>query len=121
MIAFHEVDHLPEPGVRVHHLVSRVLLFGQPLNRLLHGRPVIPGDVGDIVVSVFEVFILLEQWRLIDVIVGRDAVVVSDFGELPNVIEVIAADIDVEKDGIAIPVLLANQVIELFANRQPAL
>jgi len=38
VIALHEVDHLPEPGIRVHHLVSRVLLLGQPLDGFFNSR-----------------------------------------------------------------------------------
>ena len=49
VIALHEIDHLPEPRVRVHHLVAGILLFGQPLDGFFHRRPVILGDVGDIV------------------------------------------------------------------------
>ena len=58
VLALHESDHLPEPGVGVDHLVSGVLLFGQPLYRLLHRRPVIARDVGNVVIRVLEVLVL---------------------------------------------------------------
>ena len=69
-------------------------------------------------VRVLEVLILLKQRRFIDVVVGGDAVVVGDLGQLPHVVEIVAADIDVEEDGVAVSVLLADQVVELLANRR---
>jgi hypothetical protein len=78
VIAFPEVNHLPETRVRVHHLVSRVLFFGKPLDCLFYGWPVIFGDVGYVVGRMLEVSVLFEQWRLIVVIVGGDSIVVSN-------------------------------------------
>src|ERR1700722_15736301 len=38
----------------------------------------------------------------------------GDLGQLPHVIQIVAADIDVEKNGIAVPILFTDQVVELF-------
>src|ERR1700733_1805213 len=67
-------------------------------------------------VRVLEVFILLQQRRLVDVIIGRDAVVASYLGKLSHIVEVVAADIDIEEDREAMPILLADQVVELLTN-----
>jgi hypothetical protein len=61
VIPLHEVDHLPEAGVRVDHFISAILLLRQPLNCFLHQRSVISSYVSDIVVRVLEVFIPFEQ------------------------------------------------------------
>ncbi len=95
MIALHKVNHLPEPRIRVHHFIARILLLGQPLNCLFDRRPIIFRDVGDIVRRVFEVFVLLQQGRLIDVVIGGDAVVMRYLSKLPHVVQVVPADIDV--------------------------
>ena len=121
MVAFHEVHHLPEARVRVHHLVAGILLFRQPLNGVFNCRPVILRDVGDVVCGVLEMLILLDEWRLIDVIIGGDAILVCDLGKLPNVVKIVAADIDVEENRVAVSVLLPNQVIKLLSDRSKGL
>src|SRR5580698_7110499 len=72
-------------------------------------------------VRVLEVLVLLKQWGLIDVIVSRDAVVVGYLGKLSHIVQVIATDIDVEEDREAVSVLLADEVIELLADRDQGL
>ena len=95
MVAFHKVNHLPEPRIGVDHFIARILLLGQPLNCLFDQRPIISPDVGHIIRRVLEVLVLLEQGRLIDVVVGGDTAVMRDLGKLPHVVQVVAADIDV--------------------------
>ena len=58
-------------------------------------------NIGRIVVKVSEV-LLLGKWRLAKMIIGSDAAVVSDLGEFPDIMEVIAADVDINEDGITI-------------------
>ena len=57
---------------------------------------------------------LLGHRRLANVIVGRDAVVVRQLGQLPHIVHVVAADVDVEEHRVAVLVLLLHQVIEVL-------
>ena len=41
--------------------------------------------------------ILLEQRGFIDVVVGRDTVVMGDLGKLSHIVQIVAADIDVKE------------------------
>jgi len=74
------------------------LFLCQPLNRLFDRRPVIFSDVGDIVVGVLEMLVLLQQRRLIDVVVGGDATIMGYLRQLPHIVQIIAADVDVQEN-----------------------
>ena len=63
---------------------------------------------------MLEVVVLFEHRSFIDVIVGGDTMVVSVFGELSDIFQVIAADVDVEKDQVAVHVLLPQDVFQIF-------
>ncbi len=63
---------------------------------------------------MLEVLILLEHRRFIDVIVGRYVVIVRIVGQLPHVLEVIAADIHIEKDHVPVDVLLPQNMFQVL-------
>jgi len=52
----HELLHLGESRRRVGHLVPRLLLRDQPVDQVIDLMPVLFGDVGRVVIEVFEVF-----------------------------------------------------------------
>jgi hypothetical protein len=58
------------------------------------------------------------------VVVSCDAVVAGYLGKLSYIVQVIAADIDVQEDRVAVSILLADEVIEMLTDgnqglRQP--
>ena len=55
------------------------------------------GDERAVVLHVLEVG-LVHQGRFVDVVVGGDAVIVRDLGQLADIVHVVAADVDVEED-----------------------
>ena len=59
---------------------------------------------------------LLEHWRFVDVAVGGNTVLVGDFCQLPDIVHVRPADIDIEEYRIAVAVLLAHQILEITAD-----
>ena len=74
-------------------------------------------NVGDIVVRVLEVFVLLQQRRLIDLVIGGDSAIMGYLGQLPHIIQVVTADVDVQKHWIPVSILFTNQVVKLFPDR----
>lgn len=77
--ALHEIDHLPEPRVRIHHFVTGVLLPSQPSYGLFHSRPVVLGYVRNVIGGVVEVLVLFDRRRFVDMVVGGNAAAVCDF------------------------------------------
>jgi hypothetical protein len=47
---------------------------------------------------------LFEHGRFVDVIVGCDAMIVRIFGQHLHVCEIVAADVDIEKDEVVVDV-----------------
>src|SRR6185312_16622698 len=92
LFAAHEALHLLEALDGGHHLVAGAVLRDDPVNGFVHPRPVVAGDVGFVALQVLEVAVL-GHGRLVDVVVGGDAAVVGDFGELAHIHQVVAADV----------------------------
>src|SRR5215468_9754622 len=69
-------------------------------------------DKGGVLLQVLEVR-LLSHGRFADVIVRGYSMLVGDLGKFTHVLHVVTADVDVEKDHVAIPVLLLEQVIKI--------
>ena len=63
---------------------------------------------------MLEVLILFEHRRLVDVVVGGETVRVGIFCELPSVIMIVAADVDVEEHHVAIHVLFADEIFKVL-------
>src|SRR5271156_1728739 len=82
--------------------------------------PVLGIDERVVLVVMLEVT-LLNQRRFVQVIIGRNAVFACNLGQLLYILHVIAAYVDVEEYGIAVFVLLANQVIEMLTHRSERL
>jgi hypothetical protein len=61
------------------------------------------------------VLVLHEHGCFVDVIVGRNAVVVCILGELPNIQRIVPADVHIEKNHVAVDVLLLQQVLQVLA------
>ena len=100
-----------QPLHRVHHLIPQFVFLDQPIDQSVDLMPVFRADVGGVVVKMFEVVVLFEHRSFIDVIVGGHPMVVSVFGQLSDIFRVVAADVDVEKDQVAVDVLLAQDVL----------
>ena len=65
-------------------------------------------------VEMPEVLVLLDHGRFVDVVIGGDAILVREFGDLAHVFEIVAADIQIEENHVAVDVLLAQQVLEIL-------
>jgi hypothetical protein len=76
-VAMHEVLHLREPLDRVRHHVAGLLFFDQPVEHFAYLRSVLRTGICRVLVEVLEVG-LLDERRLIDVIVRGDAVLSRD-------------------------------------------
>ena len=50
-------------------------------------------------------------------VVGRDAVVVSNLGQLLNIVHVVMADVDIEHHRVAVVMLPLDEIIEVRPNR----
>jgi len=98
----------------VHHLVARFVLFDEPIDESVNLSPVFRTNVGGIVAEVVEVVVLLEHRGFIDVVVGGDTMLTGIFGQPPDVLHVVAANVDVEKDEIAVDALLAQDVFQVL-------
>ena len=99
----------------IHHLVSGFVLFDEPIHQGIDFGPVFRADVGGIVAEMLEMLILLQHWRLIDVVVGGYVVFTRVLGDLPNVLGIVSADVDVKEHHIAIHILLLHQIFDVFA------
>ena len=66
---------------------------------------------------MLEVLVLFEHRRFIDVIVGRNSVIVRVFGQPFHIFQIVAADVDVEKNQVVINILLAQNVFEILLRR----
>jgi len=51
------------------------------------------------------------------VVIGGDAVIARNLGKLPDIIQIVAADVDIEKYVVSVLILLLDQVVEIGANR----
>src|SRR5208282_1725705 len=80
-----------------------------------NGGVVLWADKHRAVLQAAEMF-LLQQRRFADVIVGCDAVVTGQLGQLPDVFQIIAANVDIEENRVSVLVLLAHQVIKILAD-----
>ena len=65
---------------------------------------------------MFEVLVLLEHGSFIDVIVGCNAAVVRILGKLSNILRIVPTDVQVEKNHVAVHVLLLQQVLQVLAH-----
>ncbi len=63
---------------------------------------------------MLEVVVLFEHRRLIDVVIGGHAMIVRVFSQLSDVFCIIAADIDVEEDQVAVHILLAQDMLQIL-------
>ena len=70
---------------------------------------------------MLEMLILLQHGSFIDVVVGGHAVSARVLGELAYVFQVVAADVDIEKHHVAVDVLLAQHMLEVFLRRHQGL
>ena len=57
--------------------------------------------------------VLLGHRRLVDVIVGGDAVVVRNLGQLLHIVHVVMADVDIEHHRVAVVMLPLDQVVKV--------
>ncbi len=110
----HKSLNLLQPLHRIHHLIARFVFLDQPIDQRVDLPPIFRADIGGVVIQVLEVVVLFEHRCFVDVVVGGNAVVVSVFGELSDVLQVVAADIDVEKHQVAIDVLLPQDVFQIL-------
>src|SRR5579864_7447418 len=99
---------------RIHHLITGFVFLDQPIDQRVDLAPVFRPDVGGVVVQVLKVVILFEHWSLIDVVVGSNPMLVGVFGELSDILHIVAADVDVEKDEVSVYVLLPQNVLEIL-------
>jgi hypothetical protein len=95
---------------RIHHLITRFVFLDQPIDQGVDLPPVFGSDVGGVVIQVLEVVVLFEHGSFVDVVVGSDAMVVGVFSQLSDILDIVTANIDVEKHQVAIDVLLAQDV-----------
>jgi hypothetical protein len=79
--------------------------------------PVFGANVSGIVVQVLEMVILLQHGSLIDVVVGGHVTVVRILCQHPDIFEIVAADVDVEKDYILVDIVFAQDVFQVLAGR----
>ena len=70
--------------------------------------PVFSGDVRDVIGRVLKMVVLLEQRRFVEVVVRRNAAIVSNLCQFSYVVQVVTADINVEKHRVAIRILFAD-------------
>jgi hypothetical protein len=65
---------------------------------------------------MFEMLVLLEHGRLIDVVVRCNAMIVGILGELLNIQRIVPADVHVEKHHVAVHVLFFKQVLRVLTD-----
>src|SRR5579864_8550556 len=77
--------------------------------------PIFRADVGGIVAEMFEMLILLQHWSLVDMVVGSYVVFTRVLGDLPHVLGIVPANVDVKENHVAIHVLLLHQIFDVLA------
>jgi hypothetical protein len=60
---------------------------------------------------------LLRHRRLVDVVVSRDAVVVSDRSQFLHIVHVVMTDVDIEHDCVTVVMLPFDKVVEVRSDR----
>src|SRR5262249_31443380 len=121
----HKALHVSETRNRIDHLPTLTLFVDEPIKKLVHYRKVFWPDVSVIFVEMLEMT-LLHHRSLVDVECDRDSVFVGDGGELFHVLNVRAADVGIEKQGVSVAVLSLHEVLEVRSHmfkgfRQPGL
>ena len=111
----HEAFHVLQTRDGIDHLPTLALFVDEPVQEIVDDREILRANVGVVFVQMLEV-ILLHHRRLVDVEGDGDAVVVRDFGQLFHVFDVCAADVGVEKHGIAVAVLAFDEIVEIRAD-----
>ena len=107
-----EALHVFEVLHRVDHLIPAAVLLDKPVEQLVDPRPVLLPDVRRVVPVVEEVA-LLNHGLFVDVVVGGDPILPADLRQLQGVVQVVATDVDVEKDSVAKAPLLPDEIVEL--------
>jgi len=110
-----------QPLYRIHHLVPGFIFFDDPIHQPIHFAPILRTNVCGVVAHVFEVLVLLEHRRFVDVIVRRQAIGVGIFGQQADVFQIVATDVDVKKHHVTVHILLAHHVFEVSLRRNERL
>lgn len=118
--AAHKFLHILKAFNGIHHLVSGLVFFDQPIHQVVDLRPVVRIDEGIVRFVMFEM-ILLDHRRLVEMIIRRNAVIAGDLRQLLHIFHVVAADVDVEKHGASVLIFSAHQVIEILSLRSKRL
>ena len=61
--------------------------------------------------------VLLGHRRLVDVIIRRDAAIVSNLGQFLHIVHIVMADVDIEHDRVAVITLAFDQIVKLLLDR----
>ena len=98
-------------------MISGLVFFDQPVDQRIDPRPIFRANVSRVVAQMLEVFVLLEHRGFVDVIVRGDAVLPRILGQLPDIVEIVPANIHIEEDHVTVDVLLPQQVLQVLAPR----
>ena len=111
----HEALHILQARNGINHFVALALLVNQPVEQIVDHGEILRADVGVVSVQVLEMG-LLHHGSFVDVERERDSAVVGDFDKLFDVVDIRAADIGVEENGIAVAILPLHQIVEIRAH-----
>jgi hypothetical protein len=97
----------------VDHLVAMIdSLVVKIVEQRINLGPVVRSQVSLVLSQVFEV-ILLGHGRFVDVVIRRNAAVMSNLSQFFNIVHIVMADVDIEHHGIAIITLPLDEIIEV--------
>ncbi len=114
-LAMHEFAHIDQPLHRIDHLVAHAVLGNDPIDQLIDLREILGTDESSVVLNMLEVR-LVNHRRLIDVVIGGNAMGAGNLGKPLHVFEVVAADVDIEEDRLAVIVLPTDEIIKVLAD-----
>ncbi len=121
-LASHEVTHLIQAAGGVYHLVACCSSFVSTNPPACPPSPSLICNEPIVVVHMPEIG-LVHHRRLVDVVIGGNAVIVCYLRQLSNITSMLlkTADVDIEENRIAVLVLFLDQIVEIRANRYQCL
>jgi hypothetical protein len=109
----HKTFHVLQARNGVDHFPTLALLVDETVEKIVDHGEIFRADVGVVLVEMLEVS-LLHHGGFVDVESDGDTVVVGELGELLYVFDVGAADVGIEKHGVAVAILAADEIVEIF-------